>query len=75
MWLEMIKTIQDLKTEFKKRYGNIEEDSSLNEDGIEKSMIQIENSKISLISRMNHLEDEISGLKERWRSRRNKQRI
>lgn len=48
-----------------KRYGNIEEDSSLNEDGIEKSMIQIENSEISLISRMNHLEDEISGLKER----------
>lgn len=63
--MEMIKTIQDLKTEFKKRYGNIEEDSSLNEDGIEKSMIQIENSEISLISRMNHLEDEISGLKER----------
>lgn len=62
--MEMIKIIQDLKTEFKKRYGNIEEDSSLNEDGIEKSMIQIENSERSLISRINHLEDAISGLKE-----------
>lgn len=33
--MEMTKTVQDLKMEFKKRISNIEEDLSFNEDEVE----------------------------------------